>query len=179
MAGPSSSLRSEDAQRRPGPAARVFRFVTRTAAIVAMLGLFLIALVTVADVLLRWLLSAPMHGATDVAGTAIMLVAAASFVSGASYKAHISLPVAGLLLGRRGARFFDTVGAVVLAGFIAAIAYHLWLHSNEMLEENRQLSVLEWPLAPWWYAATVLMWICAAAHVLELFLPKEDQDRAA
>ena len=176
MTETASPPESHAAPPPTGPLARLLRTITRSAAIIAMIGLFIIAVVTVIDVLLRWIFNAPMHGATDIAGTAIMLVAAACFVSGANYQEHISIHLLGILFGKRVGRFFDILGSVVLAAFIVGIAYHLWGHSNEMVEENRQMSVLSWPMAPWWYGATILMWLCAAAHILDIFVPQQKHE---
>lgn len=161
---------------RHKPLATLHRIITRTAAIAAMVGLFLVALITVFDVLMRWFLSQPIHGAMDIAGTAIILIAAASFVAGSSAAAHVSLPVLGYLLGPRARKFFDWLGALSLTVFMGAMAYYLLVHSNEMAEENRQLSVLGWPIAPWWYGATFLIALSALAHLIELFMP--DRERA-
>ncbi len=144
-----------------------------------MIGLFLVALVTVFDVLMRWFFSQPIHGAMDIAGTVIILIAAASFVAGSSAVAHVSLPVAGYVLGPRARKIFDWIGALSMTVFMGAIAYYLLLHSHEMAEENRQLSVLGWPVAPWWYGATILIGLSALAHLVELFVPDEERAEIA
>ncbi len=144
-----------------------------------MVGLFLVALVTVFDVLMRWSFSQPIHGAMDIAGTVIILIAAASFVAGSSATAHVSLPVAGYVLGPRARKIFDWTGALSMTVFMGAITYYLLLHSHDMAEENRQLSVLGWPVAPWWYGATILIGLSALAHLVELFVPDEERAEIA
>ncbi|MCY4237544.1 MAG: TRAP transporter small permease [Rhodospirillaceae bacterium] len=168
---PAASTRPEKA----GPLASFHRTLTRTTAIASMMGLFLVALVTVCDVLMRWFFSQPIHGAMDIAGTAIILIAAASFVAGSSAAAHVSLPVAGYVLGPRASKIFDWIGALSMTIFMGAIAYYLLLHSYEMAEENRQLSVLGWPVAPWWYGATILIGLSALAHLVELFVSGDER----
>lgn len=141
-------------------------YFTRLAGIVSMVGLFLIALLTVIDVALRWLFSAPVEGQADIAEALLPIIIAATFVSAAWGRPHVGIRFAGNLLGRRVRRVLDLISDLAIAAFIALIVVQFWTYAGEIAEENRQTWVLQIPLYPFWYVTSVLLGVTAAVQLL-------------
>lgn len=141
-------------------------YFTRLAGIVSMVGLFLIALLTVIDVALRWLFSAPVEGQSDIAEALLPIIIAATFVSAAWGRPHVGIRFAGGLLGRRVRRVLDLISDLAIAVFITLIVVQFWTYAGEIAEENRQTWVLQIPLYPFWYVTSVLLGVTAAVQLL-------------
>ncbi|MEQ8699376.1 MAG: TRAP transporter small permease [Bauldia litoralis] len=141
-------------------------YFTRVAGIVSMAGLFLIALLTVVDVGLRWLFGAPIEGQADIAEALLPIVIAATFVSAAWGRPHVGIRFAGAVLGPTVRRILDVLSDLSIAVFLALVVMQFWRYAGEIAEENRQTWVLQIPLYPFWYATAVLLGLTAAIQVL-------------
>ncbi len=143
-------------------------YFTRIAGIVSMAGLFLIALLTVVDVGLRWLFGAPIEGQADIAEALLPIVIAATFVSAAWGRPHVGIRFAGAVLGPTVRRILDVLSDLSIAVFLALVVMQFWRYAGEIAEENRQTWVLQIPLYPFWYATAVLLGLTAAIQLLNV-----------
>jgi TRAP-type C4-dicarboxylate transport system permease small subunit len=158
-------------------------YVTRLAGIVSMAGLFLIALLTVVDVGLRWLFNAPIEGQSDIAEALLPIIIAATFVSAAWGRPHVGIRFAGAVLGRTVRRILDVLSDLSIAVFLALIVIQFWNYAGEIADEHRQTWVLQIPLYPFWYATAVLLGITTAVQLLNVVVnarsPVESETRDA
>lgn len=141
-------------------------YFTRLAGIVSMFGLFLIALLTVADVGLRWLFNAPIEGQADIAEALLPIVIAATFVSAAWGRPHVGIRFAGAVLGSTVRRILDILSDLSIAIFLALIVSQFWRYAGEIAEENRQTWVLQIPLYPFWYVTAALLGLTTVLQLL-------------
>jgi len=156
-------------------------YFTRLAGIISMAGLFLIALLTVADVVLRWLFNAPIEGQGDIAEALLPIIIAATFVSAAWGRPHVGIRFAGSVLGPTMRRFLDTLSDISIAIFLILIVTQFWRYAGEIAEEHRQTWVLAIPLYPFWYATAALLGLTAAIQILNVVAnwraPDDDDTR--
>ncbi|MGE0746102.1 MAG: TRAP transporter small permease [Rhodospirillales bacterium] len=140
---------------RPGTIDRAVRLI----AAVGLAGLIALAVLTVADVLLRWLFSAPIDGAGEIAKLLIAVVIAAFFPAALAERQHIVIDFAKLL-GPRIDRALAVFADIVTLAFFAAVAWRFVLYTAELARSGETTWILGWPVAPWWIAVTALVAVC-------------------
>ena len=65
--------------------------VTRRVAFAGVLAMLAIALITTADVLLRWLANSPINGLNEIVGMSMAVAVAATFPAGASQRVNLTI----------------------------------------------------------------------------------------
>lgn len=145
---------------------------TRWLALGACACLLAIALGTLADVLGRWLLGAPIRGYHDFAALAIAVACAAFFPALIARRGNLTITLVGRALGPRTGRVLDGFGAVVTFLFFAAMGWQYVRYAAEMARAGERMAILRWEVWPFWWA--VALCICATALVAFLMvLPRE------
>jgi TRAP-type C4-dicarboxylate transport system permease small subunit len=130
--------------------------------------LLVISIATLADVLLRWLFSAPIHGFYDFAALTTALACSACFPGLIARRGNISIRFAGRLLGPRATRALDTFGALLTAVFFAAMAWQYVRFTAEVMRAGERLPILQVVVWPWWSIVTLM--IAATALVAAIVL---------
>ena len=144
--------------------------VTRWLALGACAGLLIISIVTLADVLLRWLFSAPIRGFYDFARIAMTAACAACSPALIAQRGNITIRFAGKLLGRRATRVLDAFGALVTLAFFVAMACQYVYFSLDMARSGERLPILQWPVWPWWTLVTLMIAATALVAAIVLLL---------
>lgn len=150
--------------------------LARAVALVGLAALLLIAALTVADVLGRWLASAPITGTMDVTQVAVVVVVASCFPAGVLHRQHISIRFVGEWLGPRATAWLDAFGAVVLLLVLAGIAWQFIVYTAEIIDQNQHTWIIELDYAPWWVVGTALF---LSSVVLQLLVVMTEMVRAA
>jgi TRAP-type C4-dicarboxylate transport system permease small subunit len=135
-------------------------------ALAASATLLVVALATMADVLLRWLLNAPIRGLVDLAGLLTAVVVAASFPMAMARGGNVTIRLLGGWLGPRVGRVLDAFGALVAAVFLALMAWQYVRFSLEMGEAGEATPILRWPAAPWWWVVTAMIVVAAVIGIV-------------
>ena len=161
---------------------RVARHSTRWLSLVGFVGLFLLAVMTTLDALLRSFFSAPIHGVNDVSAVVMAVVIASCIPANLADRRNISVAVLGAVLGRRSNRILTLFSSIVVLAFISLMAWEFIPYTQGMFDSNRRTWVLAWPVWPWWSAATVFLVFAAiiqASNVIhdliDLLRPKDFQ----
>lgn len=137
-------------------------------AIGASAMLLLVALATMADILLRWVLNSPIPGMTEICALMTAVVVAASFAMALARRGNVTIRLLGSWLGPRTSRVLDTFGALVTAVFFALMTWQYVRFSAELTEANEQSPILRWATAPWWWAVTAMIGVAAFVAVVML-----------
>lgn len=139
---------------------------TRAIALLGLAGLLSIALVTVADVLARWLFAAPFAGVYDLSGLFIAVALAACFPAALARRQSIRVTFFADLLGGRISRACDALASLATLFFFVLLVWQLAIYSGELLESGQTTFVLELTVAPWWIVATALFALCIPVQLL-------------
>lgn len=142
---------------------------TRWLALGACACLLAIAIGTLADVLGRWLLGAPIRGYNDFAALAIAVVCAAFFPALIAQRGNLTITLAGRALGRRVARLLDAFGALVTFLFFAAMAWQYVRYAAEMARAGERMAILRWEVWPFWWAVAICIVATALVAVVMIF----------
>lgn len=141
-------------------------------------GAFLIALtlVTVVDVVGRYLLSSPLPGAGEYTEILVMAIIFVGLPAVCLDDGHIAVDLLTAKL-RGAAEMLQTAFArLVVAAVLAIVAWQLWKHGAQLASYGEVTVYLRAPLAPFARTAAVIAGACAALTLVMalLRLPRGD-----
>ena len=139
---------------------RMVKVTTRASRIIALAGLaglLVLAIATVFDVLLRWLLNKPIVGLNDTYSMIAAVIIASSFPVTIALRGNVTIKFVGKMLGRRMSDIFDAFGNLVTTVIFVLMAWQLWLYADMLHLDGETTWVLNWPVSPWWRIITFLV----------------------
>lgn len=167
---PSWTRRLEDLSKR----------WTRLLALVGLLGLLAQSIVTVVDILLRALFSAPLHGLSDLYELVVIFMVAASFPASLAGRHQITIRFLGKAVPWRAREALELFGHVLTLLVFVAMGWQLVVHTVSLFETGQTTWLLGIPMGPSWAVATALIVLCTpvqagvvAIQLRRLFMPSE------
>jgi TRAP-type C4-dicarboxylate transport system permease small subunit len=148
--------------RRNGLVDRITRWIT----VVGFTILIIVALVTMADVLLRWLFNAPLEGLEDINRYTFAVVIATCLPAGLIQGHNVTIRFLGSALGRRGSLWLEVLGALATLVFFGLMAWRFVVFARDEWVVGRYTLTLEMATAPWWWAVAVLLALAVAVQCL-------------
>ncbi|MSP97685.1 MAG: TRAP transporter small permease [Betaproteobacteria bacterium] len=148
---------------------RIEAHITRWTRAVAALGfvaLLAVALMTMVDVLLRWVANAPIKGLNDITGLAIAVVIAACLPLVVAQRQNISIRFLGTALGAAAIRWLEAFGSGALLAFVALIGWQLVIYTMGLSQSGRTTWQLLIPVTPWWPLATGVVLLCIPVQAI-------------
>ena len=139
---------------------RRIRGWTRAVAIVGLGGLLVIAITTMLDVGLRWLVNAPIRGLNDINALAVAIVIAACFPLVVAERQNITIRFLGGAVGPGVTRWLDAFGSAALLAYVGVLGWQLALYTADLAEAGRTTWFLQLPVTPSWVVASILMLLC-------------------
>lgn len=138
--------------------------------LIGLLGLMLLAGITIGEVLLRWLFHYPILGVSDVSRLVITIIAASCFPVVSAKREHISVSVLGLKLGPRANSVLDAFGAFVTLVVLGLFTWQIWLYSCDLAAAKEVTMLVRWPVAPWWKVTTFLFALCVPIQAVCVYV---------
>jgi tripartite ATP-independent transporter DctM subunit len=139
--------------------------VTRPIAFIGVLGMLIVAGVTLADVLMRWLFNAPIPALNEVVSQVFAVAVAACIPTGLAQNVNLTVDILGRWLTGRLAAWLIAAGHVLLFLFVALLAWRIYLYAGSLLQQGRATVILHWPEAPFMYGVAALL---AAGALVQL-----------
>jgi TRAP-type C4-dicarboxylate transport system permease small subunit len=139
---------------------------TRAIAVAGFVGLLGLAVMTMIDVLLRWVASAPIRGLTDINGLVVAIVIASCFPLVVAERQNISIRFLGDALGPRAERWLEALGSGALFVFVALVGWQLVLYTAGLADSGRTTWHLRIPVTPYWSVATGVVLLCIPAQAI-------------
>ena len=143
--------------------------VARFGALCGIVGLVALALMTIADVLMRWLFNEPIDGVADVGPLIVAITVSATFPFAVAGRYHIRITFLGNLMDRTRAAWLNAFATIVTTGFFILFAWQFILHTINVDARGETTWVLRWPVAPWWAVVTLFLVLCAVLQIIVLF----------
>ena len=137
-------------------------------AVCGLVGIVAFALVTIIDVLLRWLFNSPIDGVADTNRLMVAVVIASLFPMGLAERRHVTITFLGGALGRRVCGWLDLFGALLTTAFFVLLSWKLVSYTRDLFESHETTWLLGWPVGPWWTVVTAFMFFCAAIQIIVL-----------
>ena len=132
--------------------------------------LLLTALLTLADVVGRNLLNAPVPGATELTELALVAITFLLYPRVAWRDAHISVDLLDGIMGRVARRLQLLLAAAVGTVAFGALAWRIWLLGERVMGYGDVTPYLRVPLGPVYYAMAILCGLTAIAYAARLIL---------
>jgi len=142
---------------------------TRVVSLIGLIGLLILAIMTVGGALLRWLLDFPILGIPDVSSLVITVAVASCFPLVFAERRNITVRLVGNLLGQRISMVLEAFGYLVSIGIFCLMVWQLWIFTGEVAASNETTVVIRLPIAPWYRAATLLVALCVPVQVVVFY----------
>lgn len=149
---------------------RVALLATRGLSLAGLIALMLLAAMTLADGTLRWLANRPIEGVRDVGAAVIAVAVSCCFPAGLMERAHITIRVAGTLLGTRLGLILDALAALAVWVVTLAMAWQFTVFAGKIAHAGETTWVLKIPTAPFWYTVAVILWIAVLVQSIVVIL---------
>ena len=151
----------------------------RWVAIVGLACLVVLALATIADVLMRWLFNSPIHGVHDLYKLVVAVVVGSFFPMALVERHHITIRFLGAAVGGRTNNWLNNFSNFALLGFLILMAWQLLKYVKEVMETGETTWILQWSVAPWWGIATLFVFLCIPIQLVvlvrDLLEPRDHQ----
>lgn len=139
---------------------------SRGISLIGLIGLMLLAAITVGEVLLRWLFKYPILGVSDVSRLVITIIAASCFPLVSAKREHITIHVLGSKLGPRANSILEAFGAFVTLIILSLLTWQIWLYSGELAAAKETTMLVRWSVSPWWRVTTLLFALCVPIQLV-------------
>ncbi len=139
--------------------------VARLCALFGMLALVAFVLMTMIDVLMRWLFNSPINGVADTGPLIVAIVAVAFFPLSLAGRHHVSIGFLGGLLGPRAKAWLEAFASLVTGVFFVLLAWQIVRYTIELRQLGQTTWVVQIPIAPWWVLVSFFMVVCVAVQV--------------
>ncbi len=156
------SIGSRAASRRLNPSAHWI-------AVTGFLGLLVASVITLLDVLMRWLFSRPIEGWDDMTALVFAIAIVAAFPAGLLQGHNITIRVLGAGLGAGPTRWLELLGALITFAFISAMAWQFVVLVVEYRANGDTTMTAEIVTWPWWAVATAIVLFCVPIQAVVLY----------
>lgn len=141
---------------------------------VASLLLFLLMMLTFADVVGRNALHKPISGSGELTELSLFVIIFLMLPQVTVRHQHIVINLLDKWIGPLGSLLQRLLNAVLGAGMFAIIGWQLWNMAERAGGYGETLPTLQLPLAPFLYLMAVMSWVSAAAFLVSAANPITD-----
>ncbi|WP_417587978.1 TRAP transporter small permease [Pararhodobacter oceanensis] len=149
--------------------ARLHRYCValgKPTAVIGILGLMLIAVITILAVVARAVFNHPLVWSHDAASLIIIIVVASCFPTGVLQRKHIAIEFLGAALGQRANRWLTAFGAAVTTIALAGLAWQLTGFAIQETQGHGSTIVMRIPTGPVWWLAAIVVWAAVPMQIL-------------
>jgi len=144
--------------------------ITQRVAFAGVLTMLVVAFVTTADVLLRWLFSAPIDGMNEMVGMGMAVAVAATFPAGAAQRVNLTIDVLHNRVSTRALGWLKVGGALLLLVFYAFLAWRIGIYAEKLQARSAVTIYVQMPVAPFMWTVSVFLGIAALVQAVTFFL---------
>lgn len=130
----------------------------------------LLAAMTLADGLMRWLANQPIEGVRDLGEVIIAVAVSCCLPMGLMERGHIAIRFGADVLGERGGRMLDALASLAVEAVVIAMAWQFTVFAGKIARAGETTWVLKIPTAPFWYTVAALLWAAVAVQSIVLIL---------
>ncbi len=138
---------------------------TRALSVLGLVALMILAFLTLANGLLRWLANQPIAGVVDVGALAIAIAVCCCMPVALMERSHITFRLVSAMSPAFG-RVLDALAAIAVAVVLALMAREFYAYAGSLVASGERTYVLKIPAAPFWYAADAILWTAVAVQLI-------------
>jgi len=164
-----TDISSPSAPSETLPGLRIERAVQRFAqaiSVLAVVVMLLIACVTLADVLGRWLLGMSVAAMNEIVSMGFAVAVAATLPAGVAMRANLRVNLLEDLMSERVRAWLGVMGSVLLIGFFALLAWRMQVLGDTMLLRGRTTAIMKIPVGPVYLAVAGLAALAALGQTV-------------
>jgi len=143
--------------------------ISKPTAIIGVLGLFMIAAITIISVTARAVFSYPIIWGLDIAGLIIIIVVATCFPTGVMLRKHVAIEFLGGALGHKWSQRLDFFGALVTGIALTVLAWQMTVLAGQEVAYNTSTIVARIPTGPVWWLAAIIVWVSVPMQFIVAF----------
>jgi C4-dicarboxylate transporter DctM subunit len=125
--------------------------------LIGVTGMLLIALGTIADVMLRWLFNHPLVGFSEIVQVGLAVAIGATFAAGAASRVNLTIDILADHLGARVTAWLNLLGASALLALYLLLAWQMGLHASDLQERGAATVYLDLKRSPYIWTVAVLL----------------------
>lgn len=130
-------------------------------------------LITTVDVVGRYILHAPLHGAYESNELLLGILVFAALPRVTWHQQHLAVTALGTWLHPKMQVVQQKTLSLISALALFILSYFLWLHGEQLADYGDMSNALNVPLAPFAYAIAIFTFISALAALLHVLLPTQ------
>ncbi len=142
---------------------------THRIALIGAVGIMVLAGAVVVDVFMRVAFNSPILGVDDLSKI-ILAVIVSSFFPVCLVGGHfVTIRFLGKALGTRSAAWLEVLGGTGTFFIVVLLAWQFFRFTlYDITLTGLETDVLEFPLAPWWWVVTAIIFACVPIQLLVL-----------
>jgi len=144
--------------------------ITQRVAFAGVLAMLLVAFVTTADVLLRWLFSAPIDGLNEIVGMGMAVAVAATFPAGTAQRVNLTIDVVKDRVSARTLAWLKVFGALLLLMFYAFLAWRIGIYAMKLQARDAMTVYVQLPMAPFIWTVAIFLGVSALMQVVAFLI---------
>jgi TRAP-type C4-dicarboxylate transport system permease small subunit len=129
-----------------------------------------LAAMTLADGLMRWLANRPIEGVRDVGAVIVAVAVCCCIPVGLMERANVSIRVAGSLFGAATGRVLEALAALLVEVVMVAMAWQFTLFAGKIARAGETTWVLKISTYPFWYTVAAILWIAVVVQAIVVVL---------
>jgi C4-dicarboxylate transporter DctM subunit len=140
----------------------------RRIAVVAVAGMLVLSLLTILDVSLRYLFSAPIAGLDEATQFIMAVIISASLPIGIATRNHITIDFFRRRIGPRYEAALEAFGGALILGMLIVLTFRFAAYAERLTLRRDITTIISLPIAPFWWAVTCMLGVCAAIQGIVL-----------
>jgi tripartite ATP-independent transporter DctM subunit len=140
--------------------------LARRIAIIAVVGMLALSLLTIVDVSLRYFFSAPIPGLDEATQLIMAVIVSASLPIGIATRNHVAIDFFKRPIGPRYEAVLEAMGGALVLGMMTILTLRFAAYADRLMLRHDVTTIISLPIAPFWWAVTVMLGICALLQVV-------------
>lgn len=136
------------------------------AAGIGLAGLLLMGVAIAADVVMRWIFSAPIYGMSDLVELTTPVIVASCLPAAFAARQHIAIRFLGRAMPSRAGQAVELFGQLVALVLVAGMVWQVGRYTAGMISYNQLTWLLRVPVWPSWVLTTILLAACLPIQAL-------------
>jgi len=124
-------------------------------AIISMVVIVLVVLLVVVDVSLRRIFNSPIEGSHDLQMLAFSIIVFLPLAWCAIHRGHVELDLITRRLSNTARRYLEAIMMFITTAILALMSWQLLVQGTKLQASNAETAILEIPMHPFIYLATV------------------------
>jgi TRAP-type C4-dicarboxylate transport system permease small subunit len=149
---------------------RLGRYLANAVAVVGLTVLMILAVLTLADGLMRSLLNYPLDGVRDAGSLAIAIGISCCFPIALMERSNITMRFITPLFGSRAGHFCDLLAALLTGLIFLGMAYKLTRYASDLAHTDDMTWILHIPTAPFWFVVAAVIWLSFLIQIVMIFV---------